>query len=137
MTVDEAHAFFSNVQLSESESQIGTPILREIRARLDFLRHVGLNYLQIDRSAATLSGGEAQRIRLASQVGSGLQGVTYVLGCMAGIRPDSGFALRDRARLGRRTRHWPFWPPIIFWRLVPVQVAKAAGLSTKVRWTSS
>ena len=92
MTVDEAHAF-SEVHLQEYESR-GSPILREIQARLDFLRHVGLNYLQIDRSAATLSGGEAQRIRLASQVGSGLQGVTYVLD-----EPSIGLHGRDQTRL--------------------------------------
>ena len=73
---------------------MGEPILREVRARLQFLDQVGLGYISIDRSAATLSGGEAQRIRLASQVGAGLQGVTYILD-----EPSIGLHPRDLNRL--------------------------------------
>ncbi|MEC8193283.1 MAG: excinuclease ABC subunit UvrA [Myxococcota bacterium] len=80
MTISEARAFFDSVDLDDGhDTLVGEPIVREIRSRLDFLDDVGLGYLSIDRSAATLSGGEAQRIRLASQVGAGLQGVTYIL----------------------------------------------------------
>mgnify|MGYP003315820608 CR=1 FL=1 len=71
--------FFSNIKLNEYEKQIGKDIFREIINRLDFLNDVGVGYLTLERSAATLSGGEGQRIRLASQIGSGLTGVLYVL----------------------------------------------------------
>ena len=80
MTIADAKAFFHAVTLDTGhDTMVGEPIVRELCSRLDFLDDVGLGYLSIDRSAATLSGGEAQRIRLASQVGAGLQGVTYIL----------------------------------------------------------
>ena len=79
MTVEEAQGFFESLDLDARELLIGQSIFPEIRARLEFLKKVGLGYLAIDRSADTLSGGEAQRIRLASQLGSGLRGVLYVL----------------------------------------------------------
>ncbi|MGB1070809.1 MAG: excinuclease ABC subunit UvrA [Planctomycetota bacterium] len=79
MTVEEAQVFFESLELDARELLIGQSIFPEIRARLEFLKKVGLGYLAIDRSADTLSGGEAQRIRLASQLGSGLRGVLYVL----------------------------------------------------------
>ena len=94
MTVTDARAFFDGVHLEGNEQTIGAPLLKELRARLSFLEDVGLGYLGIDRSAATLSGGEAQRIRLAGQVGAGLQGVTYVLD-----EPSIGLHGRDQARL--------------------------------------
>ncbi len=95
MTVGQARAFFETVELKgNGEHQIGGPIIREIQARLRFLDQVGLGYLTIDRSASTLSGGEAQRIRLASQVGAGLQGVTYILD-----EPSIGLHPRDLDRL--------------------------------------
>lgn len=94
MTVDDAAAFFAGVELSPAEARVGTPILKELRSRVGFLEQVGLGYLTLDRSAATLSGGEAQRIRLAGQVGSGLQGVTYVLD-----EPSIGLHGRDHGRL--------------------------------------
>ena len=94
MTVEGAIAFFSSVALEGSELLIGRELVREIRDRLDFLDAVGLSYLALDRSSATLSGGEAQRIRLAAQVGSGLQGVTYVLD-----EPSIGLHPRDNQRL--------------------------------------
>ena len=94
MTVSDALEFFGAVRLRGNEKLVGDELLREIRARLIFLHQVGLGYLAMDRSSATLSGGEAQRIRLAAQVGSGLQGVTYVLD-----EPSIGLHPRDNQRL--------------------------------------
>jgi len=94
LSIDDARAFFGQVALPPGDLSIGQPILRELKSRLDFLDKVGLGYLSVDRSAATLSGGEAQRIRLASQVGAGLQGVTYVLD-----EPSIGLHPRDQGRL--------------------------------------
>ncbi len=76
MTITEALDFIDHLQLDQDRTQIATAILREIRHRLTFLADVGLGYLTLDRTGATLSGGEAQRIRLATQVGSGLVGVS-------------------------------------------------------------
>ncbi|MEK9600019.1 MAG: excinuclease ABC subunit UvrA, partial [Pontimonas sp.] len=90
----EAHEFMNSLTLSERDESIATPILREIRARLEFLLEVGLNYLSMSRSAGSLSGGEAQRIRLATQIGSGLTGVLYVLD-----EPSIGLHQRDNRRL--------------------------------------
>jgi excinuclease ABC subunit A len=94
MSVAEAHRFFAEFELQDEERVIGAAIIDEIRGRLSFLHEVGLDYLTLDRSAATLSGGEGQRIRLASQVGAGLQGVTYVLD-----EPSIGLHPRDNRRL--------------------------------------
>ena len=95
MTIADSRALFDQLEFSgESDKLVGTPIIRELRSRLEFLDQVGLGYLTIDRSAATLSGGEAQRIRLASQVGAGLQGVTYILD-----EPSIGLHPRDLSRL--------------------------------------
>ena len=93
-TVDEAREHFRALRLSAKRKQIGEGILREIRTRLEFLHAVGLSYLTLERSAATLSGGESQRVRLATQVGSGLQGVLYVLD-----EPSIGLHPRDHDRL--------------------------------------
>jgi len=90
MTIDGSSDFFARDLTDEREARIGAPILRELRSRLGFLRNVGLGYLTLDRSAATLSGGEAQRVRLATQVGAGLQGVLYVLD-----EPSIGLHPRD------------------------------------------
>src|SRR5690606_27513318 len=79
MTVGEAAAQMRNLSLPGARAQIAVEVLKEIRARLSFLLDVGLDYLTLDRTASTLSGGEAQRIRLASQLGSELSGVLYVL----------------------------------------------------------
>jgi excinuclease ABC subunit A len=78
-SVERTREFFAKLKLTSREVQIGRDLLAEIRSRLEFLERVGLGYLQLDRSAPTLSGGEAQRIRLAAQLGSNLQGVCYVL----------------------------------------------------------
>jgi excinuclease ABC subunit A len=96
LTVDKAREFFLTLQLSAEGSAIAEPIVREISARLGFMTDVGLAYLTLDRKTATLSGGEAQRIRLATQVGSGLVGVCYVLD-----EPTIGLHPRDNARLIR------------------------------------
>jgi excinuclease ABC subunit A len=94
LTLAQATQFFETVELSGTRLAIAERIVREIRARLAFLNNVGLDYLSLDRSADTLSGGEAQRIRLASQIGSGLTGVMYVLD-----EPSIGLHQRDNARL--------------------------------------
>ncbi|MEW6104312.1 MAG: excinuclease ABC subunit UvrA [bacterium] len=87
-------SFFSNLKLSESESLIASLIIKEIKARLSFLVNVGLDYLTLDRPASTLSGGEGERIRLATQIGSGLVGVLYILD-----EPSIGLHQRDNERL--------------------------------------
>lgn len=101
MGVDEALDFFANhFNLSETEKLIATQILKEITARLSFMSNVGLTYLELSRAANTLSGGEAQRIRLATQIGSGLQGVLYVLD-----EPSIGLHQRDNDRLIGTLKH--------------------------------
>lgn len=96
MAIDKSLTFFNDVKLKGKEGIIGEKILKEIRTRLHFLTDVGLGYLTLARSAETLSGGEAQRIRLASQIGSGLVGVIYVLD-----EPSIGLHQRDNTRLLR------------------------------------
>ncbi len=96
LSVVEARALFGSLELTGAAGEVAKPILREVNARLGFLEDVGLDYLSLDRSANTLSGGEAQRIRLATQVGSGLTGVLYVLD-----EPSIGLHARDNARLLR------------------------------------
>ncbi|PHM25856.1 excinuclease ABC subunit UvrA [Xenorhabdus ehlersii] len=93
-SIGHAMAFFQNIKLSGQRAQIAEKVLKEIRDRLKFLVNVGLNYLTLSRSAETLSGGEAQRIRLASQIGAGLVGVMYVLD-----EPSIGLHQRDNERL--------------------------------------
>lgn len=94
MTTMEALDFFGKLKLSPLEFQIGEELLKEIRQRLGFLIDVGLNYLTLDRSSPTLSGGEIQRVRLASQIGSGLVGITYILD-----EPSIGLHPRDNKKL--------------------------------------
>ncbi|MBW4550494.1 MAG: excinuclease ABC subunit UvrA [Aphanocapsa sp. GSE-SYN-MK-11-07L] len=94
VSIRDCRERITNLQLTDRQAQIADLVLREIRARLQFLLDVGLDYLTLDRSAATLSGGEAQRIRLATQIGSGLTGVLYVLD-----EPSIGLHQRDNARL--------------------------------------
>jgi excinuclease ABC subunit A len=94
MPVGESVRFFESLRLSETEAQISKLILKEIIARLGFLRNVGLDYLTLERKASTLSGGEAQRIRLATQIGSSLVGVLYILD-----EPSIGLHQRDNQRL--------------------------------------
>ena len=100
MSIREAKTFFDTLQLSERDAMIGQQILKEIRARLGFLYDVGLDYLTLSRSAGTLSGGEAQRIRLATQIGSGLVGVLYILD-----EPSIGLHQRDNAKLLATLKH--------------------------------
>jgi len=94
MTVDEARTFFEQIELTGADLKIAAEVLKEIRSRLDFLTAVGLGYLSLDRAGPSLSGGESQRIRLASQVGSDLTGVIYILD-----EPSIGLHQRDNARL--------------------------------------
>lgn len=94
MTIEDADDFFANIKLSKKNMTISKQILKEIRSRLSFLNNVGLTYLTLDRSASTLSGGEAQRIRLATQIGSSLVGVLYILD-----EPSIGLHQRDNTKL--------------------------------------
>ncbi|NUT58719.1 MAG: excinuclease ABC subunit UvrA, partial [Agromyces sp.] len=94
LSLTDARAFMDRLHLTEREQAIGAQVLREIKVRLDFLIRVGLSYLDLARAAGTLSGGEAQRIRLATQIGSGLTGVLYVLD-----EPSIGLHQRDNRRL--------------------------------------
>lgn len=94
LSISNAHDFFKNLKLSEQEKEISLPVTKEIEARLQFMLDVGLDYLQLSRKANTLSGGEAQRIRLASQLGSRLVGALYVLD-----EPTIGLHQRDNDRL--------------------------------------
>ncbi len=100
LSIDDAIDFFNNVTFTEKEMHIGRQVLKEVCARLSFLQDVGLNYLTLLRGATTLSGGEAQRIRLATQIGSGLQGVLYVLD-----EPSIGLHQRDNGRLINTLKH--------------------------------
>lgn len=100
MSIAEAFQFFQSLDLSGQKAAIADKILKEILDRLQFLVNVGLNYLSLERSADTLSGGEAQRIRLASQIGAGLVGVMYVLD-----EPSIGLHQRDNERLLKTLRH--------------------------------
>lgn len=94
LSIDQCAAFLKKISLSKREAQIAERVMKEVHARLGFLLDVGLDYLSLDRPAGTLSGGEAQRIRLATQIGSGLVGVLYVLD-----EPSIGLHQRDNRRL--------------------------------------
>ena len=94
MPIKTSHDFFERLELTEREQYIAQEILKEIKERLKFLKDVGLDYITLDRSSGSLSGGEAQRIRLATQIGSGLVGVLYILD-----EPSIGLHQRDNARL--------------------------------------
>lgn len=100
LSIDDAAEFFETMVFSDKEAVIAKQILKEINARLKFMQDVGLNYLSLLRSAVTLSGGEAQRIRLATQIGSGLMGVLYVLD-----EPSIGLHQRDNERLIGTLKH--------------------------------
>lgn len=100
LSIDEALEYFTHLKLNATETQIARLVLKEIASRLQFLVDVGLNYLTLLRGATTLSGGEAQRIRLATQIGSGLMGVLYVLD-----EPSIGLHQRDNARLIATLKH--------------------------------
>ena len=100
LTVSQLISFFDTLKLTERQQLIGKQIFKEIRARLEFLRTVGLEYLTLSRTAGTLSGGEAQRIRLATQIGSGLVGVLYILD-----EPSIGLHQRDNSKLLEALKH--------------------------------
>jgi excinuclease ABC subunit A len=94
LSIGQAESFFANLQLTDFQQKIAGDIVREVRARLGFLKNVGLGYLTLDRESGSLSGGEAQRIRLATQIGAGLVGVLYILD-----EPSIGLHQRDNERL--------------------------------------
>lgn len=100
LDVENALDLFAQLKFNEDEMKIVKPVIKEITARLGFMNNVGLNYLELGRAANTLSGGEAQRIRLATQIGSGLQGVLYVLD-----EPSIGLHQRDNNRLIETLKH--------------------------------
>ncbi|NLJ69928.1 MAG: excinuclease ABC subunit UvrA [Clostridiaceae bacterium] len=100
LPITESKTFLDNIQLDSYKNQIARPILRELSGRLQFLLEVGLDYLTLARASASLSGGEAQRIRLATQIGSGLTGVLYVLD-----EPSIGLHQRDNSRLLNTLKH--------------------------------
>jgi len=100
LSIKDSLTFFNTLALSEKEEDIARRILKEIRERLNFLVNVGLDYLSLDRSSGTLSGGEGQRIRLATQIGSSLVGVLYILD-----EPSIGLHQRDNSRLLQTLRH--------------------------------
>jgi len=100
MSVDKSYDFFSELSLNETEKIISGQIMKEILSRLEFMKSVGLDYLTLERKAATLSGGEAQRIRLATQIGSSLVGVLYILD-----EPTIGLHQRDNERLINTLKH--------------------------------
>ncbi len=100
LSIEEAQIFFDKLKLTKQEEEISRMVVREIRSRLQFMLNVGIEYLTLDRKANTLSGGEAQRIRLASQLGSGLVGALYVLD-----EPTIGLHQRDNAKLIETLKH--------------------------------
>ena len=100
LSISDSYDFIQNLQLTGKRAQIAEKIVREVTNRLGFLVNVGLSYLSLERSADSLSGGEAQRIRLASQIGAGLVGVMYVLD-----EPSIGLHQRDNARLLKTLYH--------------------------------
>jgi excinuclease ABC subunit A len=100
LSIDGADQFFAQLKLTDFQQKIASEVIKEIRSRLGFLRNVGLGYLTLDRESGTLSGGEAQRIRLATQIGAGLVGVLYILD-----EPSIGLHQRDNERLLRTLRH--------------------------------
>ncbi len=100
MSIDELSEFLQNNTFDKTRAPIAEPILKEIKARLEFLQDVGLNYLTLSRTAGTLSGGESQRIRLATQIGSGLTGVIYILD-----EPSIGLHQRDNDKLIATLKH--------------------------------
>ncbi len=104
LPVGEAWNYFRELSLPGRKGEIATKIVHEIHARLEFLVNVGLDYLTLERSADTLSGGEAQRIRLASQIGAGLVGVMYILD-----EPSIGLHQRDNDRLLRTLTGYATW----------------------------
>ncbi len=100
MSLERVAQLFANLNLTEREMMIGRQIVKEVKTRVGFLIDVGLSYLTLDRAAATLAGGEAQRIRLATQIGSGLMGVLYILD-----EPSIGLHQRDNSKLIRTLKH--------------------------------
>ena len=139
LSIVKLQEFLQNMQLSERQLAIGSQILKEIKARIQFLMDVGLDYLALSRATATLSGGEAQRIRLATQIGSGLVGVAYILD-----EPSIGLHQRDNDKLLKTLLHLRDLgnmmkircvPPIILWISVrvPVRMVEMSWQSERLR----
>jgi excinuclease ABC subunit A len=138
LSVEKADEFFAALKLTEFEQKIAAEVIKEIRARLGFLKNVGLGYLTLDRESGTLSGGEAQRIRLATQIGAALVGVLYVLD-----EPSIGLHQRDNDRLlatlkGLRdlgnTVSWSSMMPTRFARRITFWISARARASTAANW---
>ncbi len=108
MSIRALQEFLDELQLTSTQQMIGEQILKEIRARVGFLMNVGLEYLSLSRATGTLSGGEAQRIRLATQIGSGLVGVAYILD-----EPSIGLHQRDNDKLLETLKHLRIWETLI------------------------
>ena len=102
MSISSLYEFLEELKLSETQQLIGEQVLKEIKARVGFLVNVGLDYLTLARATGTLSGGEAERIRLATQIGSGLVGVAYILGI---VKPSIGLHQRDNDKLLGTLKH--------------------------------
>ena len=110
LSVKRLMEFFRDIRLSERQLMIGKQILREIRGRIGFLNDVGLDYLSLSQATGTLSGGEAQRIRLATQIGSGLVGVAYILD-----EPSIGLHQRDNDKLIHALKVSGIWEILSLW----------------------
>ena len=131
--------FFETLKLTGNRGEIAEKIFKEINERLNFLVNVGLDYLTLDRSAETLSGGEAQRIRLASQIGAGLVGVMYILD-----EPSIGLHQRDNARLLKTLMHlrdlvipslWLNMMKKLFYMLIMWSIWVQAQVCMAVKWS--
>ena len=139
MSVKDLVKYLAEMQLTEQQKFIGNQILKEIRARVGFLQEVGLDYLTLTRATGTLSGGEAQRIRLATQIGSGLVGVAYILD-----EPSIGLHQRDNDKLLHPSRATCSFPtsatcilPIRHTSQQAVLIAQREGSSPPMRTSSS
>lgn len=125
MSAADALEFFSNLQLDERQAFIAAAIVKEVRARLQFLVDVGLDYLTLERGTASLSGGEAQRIRLATQIGAGLMGVLYILD-----EPSIGLHQRDNERLIATLERRAIWVTrLSSWSMTKIPFATPTTLS--------
>jgi len=110
LSIRDALTFFNELALTELERRIAAQILKEIKNRLQFLVDVGLDYLTLDRASGTLSGGESQRIRLATQIGSRLVGVLYILD-----EPSIGLHQRDNDKLLKTLKDLRTWATLCWW----------------------
>jgi len=128
LSVEEADQFFAGLSLTEFQQKIAGELIREVRARLNFLKNVGLGYLTLDRESGTLSGGEAQRIRLATQIGAGLVGVLYILD-----EPSIGLHQRDNGRLLSSLEACATWAIPCWWS----STTRKPSVALTTCWTSA